>query len=92
MAVRPVDQQVMDLLRIILEGCAETEVVLFGQGIEQGSGKGPLRSAGLPARHNDRALINGQILVRDHQFLVKLHLVTQARAFRAGSEGIVEGK
>ena len=44
----------------------------------------------LPARDDDCPLVDRQGLVRDHQIEVKLHLVAEARADRAGSERIVK--
>ena len=87
-----VEQHVADLLGIVLKGRAQFELVRLGKGFQNGSGKAALVRAGLPAHNYNGSLIDGQGLVRDHQILVKFHLVAQTETLRAGAEGIVEGK
>ena len=92
MAFGSVEQNVLDLLWVVLKGRVQIEMVLLAQGVQNRPGKAPLVRAGLPAQHHNSPLADGQGLVRNHQIRVKLHLVAQAKALRAGAEGVVEGK
>ena len=91
-AVRSVQEYPADLLRQLLIGRIQRKMIGFGHGVQNGVGKTALIGTGLPPQHCHRPTGNGQALIRDHQILVKLHLVSQAKAVRAGTEGIVEGK
>ncbi len=88
----PVHQHVPDRIGILLEGSVQVKMIFLAQGLQKRVGKTSLGIAGLPAQHHDGALIDGKFLVGNHQFHVKFHLIPQAEAHRAGSEGIVEGE
>ncbi len=51
-----VDQDIVDILRIILKWGVQAKMVFPGQGIQDRPGKAPLIRAGLPAHHHDRPL------------------------------------
>ena len=86
------DQYVLNLLRILLERRVQAEMVFLRQRIENRAREAALLLRRLPAHHNDGAVIDGKRPVRNHQIQVEFHAVAQARALRAGAEGIVEGK
>ena len=90
--VGAVDQNVMNLLGIILEGSIQIKIVFLRQCPQNSIGKAGLVRTGLPAHDRDGSLIDAESLVRDHQILVEFHLISQAEAYRAGTERIVEGK
>ena len=82
----------MDFLGVILEGRIQAEIIRFGQRFQDCPCKAALIRTGLPSHDHDCALVYRQGLIRNHQVLVKFHLIAQAETLRAGSEGIVEGK
>ena len=86
------DQDIMNFLRVLFKRRIQIKMIFLGQCLQYGIGKTALVRAGLPPHHGDRSLIDAESLVRDHQILVKLHLVTQSKTYRAGTEGIVEGE
>ena len=90
--VGAVDEYIVYLLRIIFKGCAQRKFVFSGQRLQDSPGVAPPVRTGLPAQDDDGPLVDAQGFVRDHQVLVKLHLVAQSVALRAGPEGVVEGK
>ena len=87
-----VEQNVPYLLRIVLKGCIQTEVIMLRQCREQCVCKASLLITGVPARRNNCPLIDRETLVRHHELQVKLHLVTETQTIRTGPKGIVEGK
>ena len=86
-----VEDDVPHLLRQLLPGRGQREVIFLGQGIEVHPGDAVAADI-VPAAGLDGPLQNGQILVRDHQIRVHFLLEAQARAGGAGAEGIVEGE
>ena len=90
--VGAVEQNVMNLLGIILEGSIQIKIIFLRQCPQNSIGKAGLVRTGLPAHDRDGSLIDAESLVRDHQILVEFHLISQAEAYRAGTERIVEGK
>ena len=91
-AVGAMDQHMADFRRKILIGRFQIKAVFFGQGVQNCTGKAVLVRAGLPAHGRDGSFYDTQAFIRDHQILVKLHLVTQSIAVRAGAERVIEGK
>ena len=67
-------------------------MILLCQRVENGSGKAALVRTGLPAHSHNRPLADAQGFIRNQQILIKFHLVSQSKAFRAGAEWIIEGK
>ena len=90
--VRTVQQHPPDLLRILLKGRVQIKMVLPAERLQHSVGKAALIRAGLPSRHGDGALVDALGGIRDHQLLIKLHLVAETEALGAGSEGVVEGE
>ena len=86
------DQDIMNFLRVLFKRSVQVKMIFLGQCLQYGIGKTALVRAGLPPHHGDRSLIDAESLVRDHQILVEFHLISQAEAYRAGTERIVEGK
>ena len=91
-AACPVNQDVVDFLRIVLKGRAQGKFVLLSQRLQDGPCVASLVRAGLPSQHHNSSLVDAQRFVGNHQILVKLHLVAQSVALRAGPKGVVERK
>ena len=87
-----VDQDIMDFLRIIFKRSIKIKVILCRQGIQNRPRKASRLRAGLPAKDDDRSLVNTQGLIRDHQILIKFHLISQTETVRAGAERVIEGE
>ena len=90
MSIRSINQNILYLLRIILEWCRKTEIILSGKRIQNCSGKTSLTCAGLPSCHHDRAFQDTQRFIRDHQINVKFHLISESQTVRAGAKWIIE--
>ena len=91
-AVCAVNQHILNMLRQLLKRSRKVKLILLCQCIQNRTGKAALVRAGLPSCHNDRTILNTQGAIRYHQINVKLHLIAEAIAVRAGSERIVERK
>ena len=87
-----VDQDIMDLLRIIFKRSIKIKVILCRQGIQNRPRKASRLRAGLPAKDDDRSLVDTQGLIRDHQILIKFHLISQTETVRAGTEWVIKGE
>ena len=92
MSLRAVDQNIVDLLRIILKWSVQIKVIFFAQSFQNCPGEAAFIRTGLPPEGRDRPLVDGQAFVRNHQILVKFHLVSQSKTIRTGPEGVIEGK
>ena len=90
--VEAVHQHGSDLLWQFLIGFVQTEVICLCQRFQKGVRKAPLLGGRLPSHDLNRPLVERQPLIRHHQVFVKLHLISQPRAFRAGAVRVVEGK
>ena len=82
----------MNGLRIILKRRIQIKSIFFAESVQNGPGKTALVRTGLPSHGGNGSLVDRQGLIRDQQILVELHLIAQAKAVRAGSEGIIERK
>ena len=91
-AVCAVDQHILNVLRQFLKRSREIKLIFLCKCIQNRAGKAALVRAGLPSCHNDCTILNTQGTIRYHQINVKLHLIAEAIAVRAGSERIVERK
>ena len=67
-------------------------MVLLHQRVQNRTRKAAFIRAGLPSHAHNRPLADAQALVRNQQILVKLHLIAQSIAVRAGAERIIERK
>ena len=91
-AAGAMDQNIPDLLRIILKGSIQAEIISLGQSFQDGVGKAFFIGTGLPAHHRDSSLGNTFGHIRNHQIHIKFHPVSQSGTGRAGSKGVVKGK
>ena len=90
LAAGSVDDNVMNFLRILFKRSVQRELILFAERVQDCIGKTLLIRAGLPSHDGDSALADAQILIRDDQVLIKLHLIAQSETFWAGAKGIVK--
>ena len=67
-------------------------MIFFRQGIQNRPGKTSFIGTGLPSQYGNGALVNTQRFIRDHQILVKFHLITQSKTIRTGAKRIIKGK
>ena len=67
-------------------------MILCRQGIQDRPRKASRLRAGLPAEDDDCSLVNTQGLIRDHQILIKFHLISQTETVRAGAERVIKGE
>ena len=67
-------------------------MIFFTQRIQNRSGKASLCCTGLPAEYCNRTFLDGQRRIRDHQSLIKFHLISEPQTIRTGSERIVKRK
>ena len=91
-SVGSMDNNIMDLFRIILERRIQRKIIFSGKRVKNRAGIAALIGTGLPAQHNDRSLCNTQRRVRNHQLLIKFHLIPQPITTGAGAEWVVERK
>ena len=87
-----VEQNIPDLFRIIPKRGGQIKAILRRQGVQYGPGEAALVGTGLPAHHRDGSLVDTQGRVRNHELRIKLHLIAQPQADRAGAEGVIERK
>ena len=88
----PINQDVVDLLRIVLKWGIEVKMVFFRQSIQRCPREAPFLGARLPAHDDNRPLLDTERFVRNHQIFVEFHLVPQTKAFRTCTKGIIKGK
>ena len=67
-------------------------MILFRQCIQDRPGKTTFIGTGLPPQYSDGSLIDAQRLIRDHQILVKLHLIAQSKTVWTGTKWVIEGE
>ena len=67
-------------------------MIFLGQRLQDCIGKAGSIVAGLPSHYRNRAFIDAQPFIGNHQIHIKFHLIAQAEALRAGAKGVVEGK
>ncbi|CCZ61743.1 unknown [Hungatella hathewayi CAG:224] len=91
-SVGSINQNVVNRLRILFERCVKAELVFTAQRLQYGACKASLICTGLPAQYSDGPLVDAQTLVRNHQILIELHLISQTETIRAGAEGVIKGK
>ena len=85
-----VDDNVMNFLRILFKRRVQRKLILFAKRIQDSISKTLLICTGLPSHDGYSPLADAQILIRNDQILVKLHLIAQTETFRAGAKGIVK--
>ena len=90
-ALRAVQNHLAGSFRKRMEGRVEVEMIFERQGFEVHPRDGIVFDVSPPARL-DRAVIDGQIGIRDDKRGIDLQAEAQARAFRTGAEGIIEGE
>ena len=88
--IASVDQHMADLLRKILIRCLQRKAISFRQGAKCCIRVAGRVRTGLPSHHLNRSFSNRKLLIRDHQILIKLHLVTKSVTYRTCTERIVE--
>ena len=82
----------MDFLWIVLKWRVQRKIIFFTERVKNRIGKTLLIRTRLPSHYGNRPFADAQSLIRNHQILVKFHLVTKSGTLRAGTKGIVEGK
>ena len=93
MAVRTMDQNIMDLWGIILKRCIQIKVDTLLQSASRIARlKLPFVTQDCQPHDRNGSLVDTSGLIRYHQILIKLHLVAKTVAVRAGAKGIVKGK
>ena len=92
MAVGSIDENILDLLRIILKWCSQTEVILSGKCIQDCPGKASLICAGLPSCDHNGTIQDTQRSIRDHQINIKFHFIPKSQTVRTGAKRIIERK
>ena len=92
MSICTMDQNILNIIRIILERSIQAEMVFFRQCIKDCSCKTALICAGLPAHDHNSSLRNTQRFIRNHQINIKFHLISQTKTIRAGSKRIIKRK
>ena len=68
LSIRTVDQNIMDLFRIVFKRSVQIKFVFFTQCLKNRICKASLIRTGLPAKHRDCSLIDTFGRIRDHQF------------------------
>ena len=91
-SVCAVYEDVMDLLGIVAKRRVQIKTIFRCQSIQDRAGKASLLSTGLPSHYYDCPLIYTKRFIRDHKILIKLHLISQSKTLRAGTEGIIKGE
>ena len=91
-SVGAMNNDMFDLLRIILKWRCKIKLIFFSQCIQNRSCKASFICAGLPSGHSDRTIQNTERWIRDHQFYVKFHLISESVTIRAGTKRIIKGK
>ena len=86
------NQHILNILRQLLKRSRKVKLIFLCKCIQNRTGKAAPVRAGLPSCHNDRTILNTHGAIRYHQINVKLHLIAEAIAVRAGSERIIERK
>ena len=76
LSIRSIDQNVMDLFRILFKRSIQIKLVFLAKSAQNGICKTGWIHTGLPSKRCDRSLIDTQRFIRDHQILVKLHLIS----------------
>ena len=78
MSACTVQKNILYLFRIVLKWRIQTKSILPAQCIENCVGKAALIRTGLPSHHLNGTLCDGQRFIRNHQILVKLHLIAKS--------------
>ena len=88
----PVNQDIVDLFRIILKGSIQAKMVLFGQGVQDRPGKAP----SLAQDCQPRTAMAPSLMLKDLSGIIRSSsnsiFVSQSKALRTGPKGIIEGK
>ena len=92
LALRAVQDDRADLRRVVLKWRVKAEMIGLTERHQHRMREAALILRVHPAWNGDRPLIQTQALVRNHQCQIKLHLIADTAALRAGTEGIVKGE
>ena len=89
-AIRSVDDHILDFLWIVLKWRVQRKVICFAKCIKNRIGKTLLIRTRLPSHYGNRPFADAQSLIRNHQILVKFHLISKPETLRACAKWIVE--
>ena len=92
MTAGTMDEDILNLFRILAERRIQRTFIFPCQSIQNRSGKASLRGTGLPPENSDSPFIDTQFLIRDHQIDIKFHLISKTQTLRAGTKWIIKGK
>ena len=92
LALRAVQDDRADLRRVVLKWRVEAEMIGLTECHQHRMREAALILRVHPARNGDRSFVQTQALVRNHQRQIKLHLIADTAALRAGTEGVVKGE
>ena len=91
-AVRSVNQHVINILRQLLNRGIQAELIFLRKCAQNRIGKASLIFTRLPAHDLNGTFVNTELLIRNHQLRIKLHLISKTKTDRTGAKRIIKGK
>ena len=85
-------QNILNFLWIFPKRCIQIEVIFFCQCLQDRICKRSRLLTALPPQHGNRALVDAQRAIGNHQVRIKFHLISESVALRTCPERVVERK